>query len=81
MGLVFKWIKRNGGVKGMAHRSLLKSEMIYKAIDDSKGFFVCPVDLDCRSRMNIPFRIGGPEGNADLESEFLKKLKKWECCN
>lgn len=75
MGRVFEWIKRNGGVSGMDQRSLKKSQLIYKTIDESNGFYVCPVDSKCRSRMNIPFRIGGLAGDEDLEKEFLKKAE------
>lgn len=76
MGRVFEWIKRNGGVDGMNKRSLLKSQLIYKIIDESNGFYACPVEKNCRSRMNIPFRIGGSTGNDDLEKEFLKKAEE-----
>jgi phosphoserine aminotransferase len=75
MGLVFKWIKRNGGVEGMNERALQKSQLIYKAIEDSNGFYVCPVNPSFRSRMNIPFRIGGASGDDHLEKEFLKKAE------
>lgn len=33
-------------------------------------FFRCPVDVGCRSRMNIPFRIG-IKGDESLEKLFL----------
>lgn len=75
MGKVFEWIKRNGGVAGMHKRSQSKSELIYKIIDESKGFYACPVESNCRSRMNIPFRIGGITGDEELEKEFLKKAE------
>lgn len=75
MSRVFEWIKRNGGVEGMNDRALQKSQLIYKAMDASNGFYVCPVDPDHRSRMNIPFRIGGANGDDDLEKEFLKKAE------
>lgn len=73
MGQVFEWLKRNGGVKGMAERSLTKSKLIYDIINNSGGFFACPVDEKCRSRMNVPFRIGGIAGDDALEKEFLQK--------
>lgn len=55
--------------------SLAKSQMIYQVIDGSDGFYTCPVDKNVRSRMNIPFRIGGPAGNDALEKEFLQKAE------
>lgn len=72
MGRVFEWIKRQGGVEEMNRRSMKKSSLIYDIIDNSNGFYYCPIAVDSRSRMNIPFRIGGAEGNDALEKEFLK---------
>ena len=43
----------------------------YGAIDNSGGFYTAPVDKDCRSRMNAPFRING--GDEKLEGEFVKE--------
>ncbi|WAR25444.1 SERC-like protein [Mya arenaria] len=71
MGLVFNWKKENGGVDGMEENSLVKSGLIYDVIDNSSGFYVCPVNIDCRSRMNVPFRIGSAEGCDVLEKKFL----------
>lgn len=34
-----------------------------------------------RSRMNIPFRIGGPEGNDALEKKFLEVTKAQNMLN
>ncbi|XP_075154404.1 phosphoserine aminotransferase [Haematobia irritans] len=70
-GLVFQWIQRNGGVDGMGKRSQVKSKMIYDVINKSNGFYYCPVDENVRSRMNVPFRIGGPQGDDNLEKAFL----------
>lgn len=57
----------------MDKRSLIKSKMIYEEIANSNGFYVSPVEEHCRSRMNIPFRIGSAAGDEDLEKEFLKQ--------
>ncbi|XP_030369756.1 probable phosphoserine aminotransferase [Scaptodrosophila lebanonensis] len=75
MGLVFQWIKRNGGIEGMAERSRAKSQLIYNIIDQSNGFYYCPVERNVRSRMNVPFRIGSATGNDALEKEFLAKAE------
>ncbi|EDW16210.1 probable phosphoserine aminotransferase [Drosophila mojavensis] len=75
MGLVFKWIKANGGVAGMSQRSKAKSQIIYNIIDQSNGFYYCPVERQVRSRMNVPFRIGSSTGNEQLEKEFLAKAE------
>uniref|UniRef100_A0A1A9VKP0 Phosphoserine aminotransferase n=1 Tax=Glossina austeni TaxID=7395 RepID=A0A1A9VKP0_GLOAU len=75
MGLVFQWIKRNGGLEGMAKNSHQKSHLIYSIIDQSNGFYYCPVDKNVRSRMNVPFRIGSAQGVETLEKEFLQKAE------
>lgn len=76
LGLVLKWIKQNGGVEGMAKRSAEKSRLIYELFDKSNGFYVCNVDRAHRSRVNIPFRIGGAQGDDELEKLFLKEAAK-----
>ncbi|XP_065354236.1 probable phosphoserine aminotransferase [Calliphora vicina] len=75
MGLVFEWISRNGGVEGMSQKSVVKSKLIYDMIDKSNGFYYCPVDANVRSRMNVPFRIGSPQGDENLEKAFLAKAE------
>jgi phosphoserine aminotransferase len=76
MGRVFEWLKRNGGIAGMDKRSEEKSKLIYQIIDGSNGFYSCPVDKSFRSRMNLPFRIGGLKGDDALEKEFLQKAEQ-----
>lgn len=74
VGRVFQWLKRNGGIDGMNKLAMKKSQLIYATIDSSNGFYTCPVDVECRSRMNLPFRIRG--GDEALEKEFLQKAEK-----
>ncbi|XP_043274286.1 probable phosphoserine aminotransferase [Venturia canescens] len=69
VGLVFKWIKAHGGVGGMEKLAIKKSKNIYGVMDESDGFYTCPVSPRARSRMNVPFRIG--ENNEELEKKFL----------
>lgn len=72
MGRVFEWIKRHGGVEGMQKNAATKSRMLYDLIDSSDGFYSCPVKPHVRSRMNVPFRVGGAGGDEALEEIFLK---------
>ena len=69
-GLVFKWIKAQGGLTAMAAHNAAKAKLLYDAIDAS-GFFSCPVARDCRSLMNVAFRLR----NEALDDEFLKGAK------
>ena len=65
-GLVFKWLKKNGGIEAMAEINKRKADKLYAAIDAS-DFYKNAVNLKCRSWMNIPFTLG----NSDLDSDFI----------
>jgi len=54
-GLVFKWLKEQGGVEAITKLNQRKADKLYHAIDQSEGFYRNPVDLACRSKMNVPF--------------------------
>ena len=69
-GLVFQWLKGEGGLAAMERRNRAKSAMLYAAIDGS-GFYSNPVAVDCRSWMNVPFRLARPE----LEKTFLAEAE------
>jgi phosphoserine aminotransferase len=69
-GLVFQWLKRQGGLEVMAERNRAKAERLYQAIDGS-SFYANPVDPACRSWMNIPFTLARP----DLEGKFLEEAR------
>ncbi|XP_067867068.1 phosphoserine aminotransferase-like isoform X4 [Heterodontus francisci] len=71
MRLVLDWIKSNGGLEAMERNSVAKSKQLYDVIEDSNKFYVCPVDVKCRSRMNVVFQIGGTDGNNVLAQTFL----------
>ena len=53
-GLVFQWLKRQGGIAAMEARNIAKAELLYDAIDSS-SLYLNRVAKDCRSRMNVPF--------------------------
>jgi len=65
-GLVFDWIKRNGGLAAMGERNRKKAASLYAAIDES-GFYANPVAVPYRSWMNVPFTLANPE----LDPVFL----------
>ncbi|KAJ8311564.1 hypothetical protein KUTeg_010919 [Tegillarca granosa] len=73
VGLVLQWVKEQGGVAEMNERARIKSEAVYKVIDESDGFYSAPIDPKCRSRMNVAFRVGGVNGNEELEKKFLEE--------
>ena len=65
-GLVFAWLKEQGGLEAMAGRNRRKAETLYGYIDGS-GFYANPVEKASRSWMNVPFTLA----DASLEKEFL----------
>lgn len=69
-GLVFQWLKRNGGLSAMAKINQRKAGALYDAIDAS-DFYANPVDRECRSLMNVPFTLANPE----LDATFLEEAK------
>ncbi len=66
-GLVFKWLKKNGGVAAMAETNRIKAETLYRYIDSS-DFYGNKVHADCRSWMNVPFQLADDR----LDDAFLK---------
>jgi phosphoserine aminotransferase len=71
LGLVLKWVERQGGVPAMENISAMKSKMLYDLISDSNGFYTSLVEAAYRSRVNVPFRIGPPDKREQLEEQFL----------
>ena len=74
-GLVFEWLKEQGGLDGMAEINRRKAEKLYAAIDDS-GIYSNPVAPHARSWMNVPFLLN----NADLDNLFLEEAAKQGLC-
>jgi len=65
--LVLEWLKANGGLAAAQGRAEEKAAALYTAIDQSSGYYSCPVAGDCRSRMNVVWRLPTEE----LEKKFL----------
>ncbi len=65
-GLVFKWLKRSGGLAAAGERNRIKAETLYAAIDASR-LYANPIARDARSRMNVTFTLNKPE----LDAAFL----------
>merc|ERR1719197_1429308 len=74
MGECLKYSKKVGGIAHWQALSDKKSRALYDVIDGSNGFYGCPIDKDCRSRMNVPFVINN--GDEALEKKFLDGAKK-----
>jgi len=66
LGLVCKWLKEKGGVAAMERENEDKAQLIYDAID-ATDFYRGHADIDCRSLMNVTFRLP----NEELEKKFV----------
>ena len=69
-GLVFQWLKRQGGIDAMEQRNVAKAALLYDYLD-STGFYRNEVAKDCRSRMNVPFFLS----DESLNDAFLAGAK------
>jgi len=67
-GLVFKWLKEQGGVSEIDKRNQAKADLLYGVIDNS-DFYRNGVALANRSRMNVPFQLA----DANLDKLFLEE--------
>jgi phosphoserine aminotransferase len=65
-GLVFEWLKEQGGVAAMEQRNRAKKELLYGAIDSSE-LYSNPIAINARSWMNVPFRLADER----LDKPFL----------
>src|SRR6185295_8204948 len=66
-GLVFKWLKQQGGLVSIEQKNIQKAKLLYDFLDGSR-FFRNPVAKEDRSRMNVPFTLK----DASLDEAFLK---------
>ncbi|MCP3672467.1 MAG: 3-phosphoserine/phosphohydroxythreonine transaminase [Gammaproteobacteria bacterium] len=70
-GLVFKWLKGNGGLQAIAKVNGRKAFKLYAYIDGS-SFYSNPVATNSRSWMNVPFVLA----NSELDASFLAEAKE-----
>jgi phosphoserine aminotransferase len=69
LGLVCRWIRDSmGGLSGMARHNAAKAKLLYDVLDGSGGFYAGHARPDCRSDMNVTFRLP----DEATEKEFLK---------
>jgi|OpeIllAssembly_1097287.scaffolds.fasta_scaffold07089_4 phosphoserine aminotransferase len=70
VGLVMKWIKGLGGLSAIGAINGRKAARLYAEIDRT-GFYRGHAAKECRSNMNVTFRLPSEE----LEAEFVKQAK------
>lgn len=71
LGLVTEWMASEGGIVGIQKRNEAKAKLLYEVLDNSGGYYHCPVEKASRSLMNVVFRVGG--GDEAVEKEFGKQ--------
>ncbi len=69
IGLVAKWLIKNGGLDAMYKTNKEKADILYKCIDESNGFYKGHAMPDSRSLMNVTFRLATEELEKKLISE------------
>ena len=70
-GLVFKWLKEQGGLTAIEAMNRRKYEKLYGFID-ANDFYANPVELQSRSSMNVPFTVG----DSSLDKVFLQQSEQ-----
>jgi phosphoserine aminotransferase len=77
VGLVAKWLQEEiGGLKQMCQLNQQKAKQLYDVIDASNGFYAGHARPECRSLMNVTFRLPSDE----LQTAFLAEAKKQGLC-
>lgn len=71
VGKVLDWLIELGGVSTISAVNDEKAKLLYQAIDNSSLFYN-KVELDCRSKMNVPFTTG----NSELDSRFIARAEE-----
>ena len=66
-GLVFKWLKAQGGLAAMAKHNEAKAALLYDYLD-ATSFYSSPIARPDRSLMNVPFKLR----DESLDAAFLK---------
>ncbi len=66
-GLVFQWLKAQGGLKAMEVHNRTKAALLYDYLDNT-SFYSNPVAKEDRSLMNVPFKLK----DESLDDAFLK---------
>jgi phosphoserine aminotransferase len=69
LGLVCQWLRDGvGGLAAMNRHNLSKAKLLYDVLDASGGFYAGHARPDCRSDMNVTFRLP----DETLEKAFIK---------
>ena len=77
-GLVFQWLKKQGGLPAIELHNRAKAALLYDYLDSS-DFYTSPIAKDDRSLMNVPFKLRDDKLDADFltgaEAHRMQQLK------
>ena len=71
LGLMCKWVEKQGGIKALEKRNVEKAKKIYDIIDNSKLYKGTVVNKEDRSPMNVTFTLP----TDDLTKKFIEDAK------
>ena len=77
VGLVAKWLKKQGGLEVMAQKNEAKAKLIYDVLDKYPEFYRAYAEKDSRSTMNVTFGLPTEE----LNTKFVEEATKVSLCN
>lgn len=69
--LILGWLEQQGGLEGIQKRNREKADLLYQEIDRD-DFYHGTARKDCRSDMNVTFRLP----SEDLEKKFLSEAEE-----
>jgi phosphoserine aminotransferase len=73
VGLVARWLADEmGGLEKTAQFNEQKAALLYDVVDASDGFYRGHAQADCRSRMNVTFKLP----NEDLDKAFVTEAQE-----
>ncbi|HZG61603.1 MAG TPA: 3-phosphoserine/phosphohydroxythreonine transaminase [Anoxybacillus sp.] len=72
LSLVLEWVDEQGGVSIIEKRNKEKADVLYRCIDESKGFYLPHAEKSSRSLMNVTFTLP----NDELTKQFLAEAKE-----
>lgn len=72
IGLVTKWLIKNGGLDAMYKLNCEKASILYDYMDESDGYYRPTAQKDSRSLMNVTFRLP----NEELEKKIIDETSK-----
>lgn len=77
VGLVAKWLKKQGGLKVMNEKNKMKAKILYDILDEYPDFYLAYAEKDSRSTMNVTFTLPTEE----LNKKFVEEATKIGLCN